>query len=997
MSEGIRAAGGDEVVGGVVGGDDEPRWGSFVALWLAQSQNAFNDNAVKFLLLPVGVLLMREAAVADGGDGGSSVYENLLSGLLALPFLLFSPLAGWTCDRVAKHHVIRVALLFQTVVFSFIALAAWRHSLVLATCGYFLLAVQSTFFSPAKLGITKELVGSRRLAFGNGLMQMGVILSILGGTILGGSWYVWRGAVADHPFDRVLLPLVVLACLTLVPLAMSMFIRSPVGVVGGVPFRVGILYEHFREFGYLWSERVRRLTSLGNSFFWFFGIITQLIALQVAAEALVGDEDGYAGEITRMMIFAGGGVAIGSVLTALVSRRGTELGLVPIGGMGMALSMVLLAGSGGVGWMLYGGLLVGGLLSAVFYVPLNAHLQDICPAAERGRLLATTNIQNNLFQILAVLLQLGMKLAGVATVWQFALVGLMALGAAIYMARLLPRRLVRFVLLSLMRAFYRYSTAGMPFPRQGGALVVSNHVGYNDSFLVAAACPRLLRFVVIERFYHHRVYGPVIQLMGGVPISATRARDAIRTTAEAVAAGDLVCIFPEGQLTRTGMMSPFRRGYALISRQAKRPVMPVYIDGNWGSLFSFSEGRYLRKRPRRWPYPVHLETGEVASWEEASVRWVHESIGRLGARALARRPSVVRGDLSSELGRGIGRGGGVILAGVGELRGRALRRELGRIARQYSGRAGEPLAVVAGLGAGLKLACLAGIVAGRPVVLVGRGVLEGQAAGVAGVLALAGVREVVAEEGVILGEDVGGLATLAGSLRLRRTGEVADAGVVEVATWEGVSTAFLGADRGLVRVRGAAVMANLEQLRSVDLGWRGDRQRGGSGLDLAGPCGFYLGLLFPLWRGELLDLSEQARGGADVEIERRGGRGLLRLVVGRPGEELPGLPGEAGGDEAAACYPILELPCAGALVALSLPHPPTVDQGEEQPGYQAGSWGRLLSGVGVSSPGADHAALGGLEIEGPALAKGGTMLEGVLLDEGGFLVSVAGAAGRPDG
>lgn len=221
----------------------------------------------------------------------------------------------------------------------------------------------------------------------------------------------------------------------------------------------------------------------------------------------------------------------------------------------------------------------------------------------------------------------------------------------------LARVLARAFVAGVVRLIYRVRALNTEnVPAEGGVLMVSNHVTYVDAFMISLACPRPVRFVIIDHFLKVKVFAWFLRLFDAVPISPTRAKEAIRTAADAVKEGSVVCIFPEGQLTRTGMLTELKKGFELIARLAECPVLPVYMDSLWGSIFSFERFRYFNKKPKQFPYPVTVNFGPVIPMENVAGDSVRAAILDLSVDALAARDNF-RHSLGSSLLRSLRRGG----------------------------------------------------------------------------------------------------------------------------------------------------------------------------------------------------------------------------------------------------------------------------------------------------------------------------------------------------
>ena len=584
-------------------------WRSFLALIALQTQNAFNDNAVRFILLPLGTALAAELG------GISRYFQHILGACLVVPYILFSPLCGWMADRFSKKSIITAALMLQTAVFLTIMAAIHLRLIWIATAGFFFLALQSTLLSPAKNGIIKELVGTARLNFANGWMEMTLIVAILSGMFVGG-WafdhgYMGRPATPDNAWSAAAAPLWLLTAATLLALAFGMGVEKTPASKPDERFHPRFLWGHFVELKRLFSTRAMRLTAIGVTFFWILGAMAQLIIVQVAKEA-TGGQGGMGSATSIMTACASGGIAIGSVLAALIGRKHSELGLVPAGGILMSIACAALVFTPVGGTAFHIGLLAVGAFSALFYVPLFAFLQELAPESERGRLIAASNLLNNLGMVFATILQALLMKSGLGAGAQFGIMGAASLVVAFITLRILPDRFFRMLLIPLARRLWKVKAAGIEnVPGTGGALMVCNHMSYVDAFVLSAACPRPIRFLIFEGYYNLWWARWFLDLFGAVPIARGKAHGAIKAAAAAIADGHLVCIFPEGKLTTDGKMNSFLGGLELILRLSPAPLVPAAIRGLWGSFFSHAGGAPFTWRRAERAGPVSICFGPV--------------------------------------------------------------------------------------------------------------------------------------------------------------------------------------------------------------------------------------------------------------------------------------------------------------------------------------------------------------------------------------------------
>ena len=572
------------------------QWAGFWCMIAQQTQNAFNDKVAQFTLIPLG------AAVGMAVESAAGL-------LIALPFVLFAPLAGWMSDRHSKRDVMLGAALVQALVLAWICLALVMKNMGMAMFGFFALATQASFFSPAKIGSNKELLGSRHLGFAAGIQQMMSMLGMLAGQISAGWIYDERyqalGGDESVAWTAALLPLVVLTLLSVPALALAWQVPR-VPAVGTEPLRIGTLVQHFGHLKDLWRDVPLRHASFGVAFFWGFAAFINLWSVKLA-KVMTGGHGGFGTLASEFMGSASLGMIAGFGLAAFLLRRRIELGWVPVAGIAMAVTGLVLAFIPPGSWFFLGMLGFLALCSAVFLAPLNAWVQDRYPADKRGELQSAVNLQDCFAGMLAVAIIEGLvhlttflkidPLYGIRIQLVFAaiLCGLMT----VFIIRLLPGHFIRVLCGALVRSIYQVNTIHFErLPRTGGVLLLPNHVTFGDAFFLSAACGRPVRFVMDEAFMRRRVVRWFVSIFDTVSIDRAQPREAIRIIIGALRQGDTVCLFPEGQLTRTGTLSKLQRGFVLIAKQAGHPLVPMWCDGLWGSIFSFERGRFFSK----WPY-----------------------------------------------------------------------------------------------------------------------------------------------------------------------------------------------------------------------------------------------------------------------------------------------------------------------------------------------------------------------------------------------------------
>lgn len=624
--------------------EEAPCFPSLLKVVVIQSQNALNDKVAQYVLLGLAQVIPALT------EPQRETYPHIGALLLALPLILFAPMAGWLSDRFSKRSILFWCSVAQWGGMAAISLCFYFNWFWMATFFFFILATQATLLGPAKGGIVKELVGEKHLTWANSWVQATGLVAIVAGPWFGGALFKWM--VPLFPGEAHLAafwPSFILAIAATVPVLLAMRVKKT-PAHSDEPARWSLLWEHFFHLKDLLRVRTLRLTAFGISYFWFAATLLALLLVQVA-QVITPDRAAQAALSGFLLAWVGLGIAAGSVIVGLVSTNRIELGLIPLGGLGMAIGSIAVA----LPWVELGGVVFCGLMfvigmsSAVFLVPLNAYLQDLVEPAKRGRQLAASGLLDSLGMFFGIIVQyvwwaMGLS-GGNGAKLQFILLAVLCLATAVYVVRIIPQNFLRFVLLAMVKLIYRVRVVhGERIPATGGALLIANHVSFIDAFIVSAACERKVRFIASDQFHKMRFIGPFLNLFDVVPVSPTRAKDAIMVVAEAVEAGDLVCIFPEGQITRSGIFNEIRKGFELIARRSKCPVVTVHLDDLWGSIASFERGKFFKKLPKRYAYQVSVSFGHPEPPETATADWARRQFRELGREAMG-----VRGELKSRL------------------------------------------------------------------------------------------------------------------------------------------------------------------------------------------------------------------------------------------------------------------------------------------------------------------------------------------------------------
>jgi acyl-[acyl-carrier-protein]-phospholipid O-acyltransferase/long-chain-fatty-acid--[acyl-carrier-protein] ligase len=612
------------------------QWLGYWSMIVQQTQNAFNDKMAQFILIPLG------------GAVGFAV-ESAAGLMIALPFVLFAPIAGWLSDRFSKRDVMVGSALLQLLVLAAICGAIFTKNLPLALAGFFALAVQAAFFSPAKFGINKELLGSSHLGFASGFQQMTAMLAMLAGQIVAGCLFDRRyhalGGTPAMAWMAALIPMLVLTALSVPALAMAWIIPRVPAQGRGVKFSCKLTVSHFGNLADLWRDRPLRMASFGVAFFWGFAAYINLWSVKLA-KVMTGGGEGFGTLSSMFMAAASLGMAAGFGLASFLLRKRIELGWVPMAGVAMTVSAIALVWISPGGWLFLTTLALLAFFSALFLAPLNAWMQDRYPAEKRGELQSAANLQDCFAGIVAVLVvtafEAAAKALGIDAIagfhFQMIFVALLCGLATLLIIRMLPADFLRLICLALIRSIYRIRVAhAQRLPARGGVLLLPNHVTFADAFFIAASCPRPVRFVMDEAFMKTRAIRVFTGVFDTMALRRDHPLDAIRNIIQSLQQGQVVCLFPEGQLTRTGTLCALQRGFELIAKKAGHPLVPVWCDGSWGSIFSFERNRFFRKFPHRLKHGMTLAFGLPISPIDANLESVRHGMLCASSEAIAQR------------------------------------------------------------------------------------------------------------------------------------------------------------------------------------------------------------------------------------------------------------------------------------------------------------------------------------------------------------------------
>lgn len=603
----------------------------FWHLTALQFQGAFSDNVFKM------VLILYVSVLAGSNATQQMIYSGVIAGLFPLTYLIFSCWAGFLADKFSKRSITistKVAEVAIMVLGCAVFIAAarldgpsvsifWAGCLVL-----FLMFTQSAFFSPTKYGIIPELVRPERLSWANGVIGLTTYLAIILGLTLATFLFGLLGLTHLYWMNMILV------ALAGVGFVAGLGITKTPRANPGRSVDLNFLPELMRYFKILKNKPVLAKTVLGLAYFWALGSLL-LAHFPAWGKASLGLSDINAGYLYLVLSL---GIGVGSAFAGALSGDRIEPGLITLGGIGIGLFTLPLSWAApDMLWIMCTCIFLLGFSSGCFTVPLNALLQSQTELKDRGGLIAASNYITCVAMLGSTAIYLLLVKLGASPNGILLGVSLVTLLGTIVILKMLPQALLRFLNFLLTHAIYRMHILGIHhLPKDGPALLVSNHVSYIDALLVMAASPRPVRFVAWSGLFEKPLVGFFLRVMKAIPIdSSQRPREMIRSlraASGALADGEVLCLFAEGQITRTGRLLPFRKGYQYILKEVPAPVIPLFLDKVWGSIFSFERNRFFWKMPRRIPYNVRVAFGKPCP-PDIKPAQLRQTIEELGAEA----------------------------------------------------------------------------------------------------------------------------------------------------------------------------------------------------------------------------------------------------------------------------------------------------------------------------------------------------------------------------
>jgi acyl-[acyl-carrier-protein]-phospholipid O-acyltransferase/long-chain-fatty-acid--[acyl-carrier-protein] ligase len=669
---------------------------SFIGLLLTQFLGATNDNILRWLVIGIGKEYVDKQY--------HSTILSIGSACLVLPYLIFAAPAGYLADRYSKREVIVRCKIAEIAIMALAIVAILVGDIYFMFVVVALIGSQAALFGPAKLGSIPEMLSSSKISSANGLIGLTTVIAVVIGSGVG-NWLSLESVTGKYGRDGWWISALVLVGVAVAGWVTSLFIMHLPAANPSRVFPRDMARQTLRDLKTLAQDRALLRVAIGIMFFWTFAMLFQLNIDQFV------DEGSIVSEQTHVTLLLGSlvvGTGLGSVLAGVWSGGKVELGILPLGAGGLAFFAFLLFTVEGVLVDPEGAytlsyfaaaffLILLGVSAGLFDVPLAAYMQDRSPPEHRGAILAASNFMTFGGMLVAsIVYWLLRRPVGVEPFFTsreiFLLCGIATVPVFIYIVLLIPQATIKFLAWLLTHSVYRIHVYGREnIPEQGGAILVPNHISWLDGLLMFATSSRQIRMLIdAELLDTWRAHG-FARLLGGIPIkpSPKSTKQAIELSREAVKAGDLVCIFPEGGISRSGQLQRFKPGVLEIQRDTGAPIIPVWLDEIWGSIFSFRGGKFFWKWPSLKPRRVSIWFGKPI-YNPPDIHVVRQAVQDLGAdavsgrkqrtaalpRAMIRncRRSMFRGKLSDSTGMELT--GGKFLAGTMVMRRLLLRHVL---------------------------------------------------------------------------------------------------------------------------------------------------------------------------------------------------------------------------------------------------------------------------------------------------------------------------------
>ncbi|MES2764476.1 MAG: acyl-[ACP]--phospholipid O-acyltransferase [Bacteroidota bacterium] len=585
----------------------------FSAYLLIAFLNAFTDLGHKIII---------QNTVFKAYTGTTQiVLTALVNALILLPFvLLFTP-TGFLSDKFPKDKIIKIAAAISIPLVCIITLSYYNGWFELAFFMTLLLGVQAAFYAPAKYGYIKELTGKENIPAANAFVQAVTIVAILAGTLVFSIFFEQLLNPAFKNISDILVSIaplgyILIACSileTLLSLRLERKREENTALKFDVPKYVKFGYLRENLGGVRKNETIW-LSIIGLSIFWGINQVVLAIFPEFLKDSL---KINNAIIPNALMGLGGIGIVVGSIIAGRVSKNFIETGIVPIGAIGMTASLLLVPNISNL-YILGAMFFIYGIMGGMFIIPLNSLIQFNASEEKLGETLAANNFMQNLVMLGFLGMTMAITSANFLKILPFPITShsvfyilfAIALGGTIFTFFKLPQSFLRYFITTLISQKYKLSVIGMKnIPSAGGVLLLGNHVSYLDWAMLQIACPRSIRFVMARQYYKKWYFKKFLDLFGVIPISTSGSHEALKTIGEYLKSGEVVALFPEGRISRNGQLTTFQRGFEIVAKGSDAVIVPFYLHGLWGSMFSFATKKYKKSSASKLTRDITISFG----------------------------------------------------------------------------------------------------------------------------------------------------------------------------------------------------------------------------------------------------------------------------------------------------------------------------------------------------------------------------------------------------
>ncbi len=605
----------------------------FLPFFLTQALGALNDNIFKNALV---IIIGFRGISALGMD--SKLLVTAAAVIFILPFFLFSATVGQLADKFEKSRSIRFIKLAEIAIMILATLGLYLDSPLMMLSVLFLLGFQSTVFGPIKYGLLPQHLSDDELVGGNALVESGTFLAIPIGTIIG-------GIIADLDTNMEIWLSVSVLLVSILGYLTSRQIPYTPAVAPKLKINWNPVSETYRNLKYLGSNKVVVLAVLGISWFWFYGAVFLAQIATYTQYTLAGT----ASVATLILVLFSVGIGVGAVLCEKLSNGRVEIGLVPIGAIGLSLFAIDLYHanpatgleaiydwkdfiSNGANWRILFDIAFIGIFGGIYTVPLYSLVQQRSDEKHLSRVIAGNNILNALFMVISGLFSMILLSNNYSIPQLFLITGLINILVAIYVFTKAPEFIARFITWCLINSIYRIRQLNLSsIPKKGGCVLACNHVSFVDALIIGGYCKRNVKFVMDYKIFKLPIVGQFFKLVGAIPIAPARENqrlmdEAFDKIAAALESGEVVCIFPEGKLTADGQLGEFKQGIEKIIKRTPVPVVPMALKGLWGSWFSRKNGAAMTGIPRNFMAKIDLVVGDLIPADQVDRHILREKV-----------------------------------------------------------------------------------------------------------------------------------------------------------------------------------------------------------------------------------------------------------------------------------------------------------------------------------------------------------------------------------